>query len=227
MFNTEMSVEMQRDCDATLIPSGDKVSVQKGKPVFVDIDLETGNIDVEKIEEKITDKTKAIVPVDYTGRPADLEKIKQIADKHNLVVVEDACQALGAVYHGRKIGAISDLTVFSFHPVKSITTGEGGAILTNNGQYYKKMKSFITHGVTKGDFIGKVGGWQYDMVDLGLNYRLTDIACALGISQLKKIDTFLNKRIELVKIYNIAFDNNFSKTTATAGLELIMEALKL
>ena len=180
---------------------------QKGKPVFVDIDLETGNIDVEKIEEKITDKTKAIVPVDYTGRPADLEKIKQIADKHNLVVVEDACQALGAVYHGRKIGAISDLTVFSFHPVKSITTGEGGAILTNNGQYYKKMKSFITHGVTKGDFIGKVGGWQYDMVDLGLNYRLTDIACALGISQLKKIDTFLNKRIELVKIYNIAFEN--------------------
>ena len=175
------------------------------KPVFVDIDEKTGNIDAEKIEEKITDKTKAIVPVDYTGRPADLEKIKQIADKHNLVVVEDACQALGAVYHGKKIGAISDLTVFSFHPVKSITTGEGGAILTNNEEDYKKMKRFIKHGISRENLDKNLGAWYFDMVDLGQNYRLTDFACALGISQLKKLDQFVQKRREIVKKYNNAF----------------------
>lgn len=177
------------------------------KPVFVDVDSETGNIDAGKIEEKITAKTRALVPVDYTGRPVDLEKIIALAKKYNLVVIEDACQALGASYNNKKIGSVSDLTVFSFHPVKSITTGEGGAILTDSEEYYKKMKSFITHGITKGEFEGKAGAWQYDMTDLGLNYRLTDFACALGLSQLKKLDGFIKTRREIVKKYNLAFEN--------------------
>ncbi|MBT5263005.1 MAG: UDP-4-amino-4,6-dideoxy-N-acetyl-beta-L-altrosamine transaminase [Candidatus Magasanikbacteria bacterium] len=178
---------------------------QGAKPVFVDIDLDTGNIDVDKIEENITSKTKAIVPVDYTGRPVDLDRIREIANKHNLSVIEDACQALGAAYKGSKIGSISDLTVFSFHPVKNITTGEGGAILTNSVEYYKKMKRFITHGITKEGLDEKLGPWYFDMVDLGVNYRLTDMSCALGVSQLKRLDSFVEKRFEIAKRYNKAF----------------------
>lgn len=176
--------------------------------VLVDIDLETGNIDPALIEEKITEKTKAIVPVDYTGRPADLEKIKEIAKKYNLLVIEDACQALGAHYKGAKIGSVSDLTVFSFHPVKTITTGEGGAILTNNEKYYKRMKMFITHGVVKENFVyASPGDWYFEMQELGLNYRLTDFQCALGINQLKKADSFVAKRRKVAKVYDEAFKN--------------------
>lgn len=179
---------------------------QGAKPVFVDIDESTGNIDVDKIEEKITKNTKAIVPIDYTGRPVELAKIKAIARKHNLIVIEDACQALGAQYADKKIGSVSDLTVFSFHPVKSITTGEGGAILTDNEDYYKKMKIFITHGIVKNNFVNEPpGSWYFEMQELGQNYRLTDIQCALGISQIKRLDQFIEKRRMIAARYDIAF----------------------
>jgi len=181
---------------------------QNGKPVFVDVELKTGNINPDLIEEKITNKTKVIVPVDFAGRPVDLEKIKKIAKKYNLIVIEDACQALGASYNGKKIGSISDLTVFSFHPVKSITTGEGGAVLTNNEDYYKRIKRFITHGIEKKDFIYEPDGdWYFEMQDLGQNYRLTDFQCALGLSQLRKLNKFIEKRRLLVERYNQAFQN--------------------
>ncbi|OGH59405.1 MAG: UDP-4-amino-4,6-dideoxy-N-acetyl-beta-L-altrosamine transaminase [Candidatus Magasanikbacteria bacterium RIFCSPHIGHO2_01_FULL_33_34] len=178
---------------------------QGARPVFVDIDPTTGNMDISKIEEKITDKTKAIVPIDYTGRPVDLEKIKEIADRYNLKVIEDASQALGASFNGRKVGSISDLSTFSFHPVKNITTGEGGAILTDNEEYYKKMKRFITHGIIKENLDKNLGAWYFDMVELGLNYRLPDFACALGIRQLSKLNLFLQKRKKIVEKYDEAF----------------------
>jgi len=181
---------------------------QGASPKFVDVDSSTGNIDTKLIENALTDKTKVIAPVDYTGRPVDLEAISTIAKKNNLVVVEDACQALGAVYKGKKIGSTSDLTVTSFHPVKSITTGEGGAVFTNSEYYYKRMKMFLTHGITKENFINESPGeWYSEMQVLGMNYRLTDIQCALGISQLEKLDNFVEKRKKIANNYTESFSN--------------------
>ncbi len=185
-------------------------------PIFVDIERNTGNIHPDLIEQAVTEKTKAIVPVDYGGHPVDLEKISKIAKKHNLLVIEDACHALGAEYKNEKIGICkySDIIVFSFHPVKSITTGEGGAVLTNNKEHYEKLIMFRHHGITKDKFKFKnnlspiLGDWYYEMHLLGYNYRLTDIQCALGISQLKKLNKFIQRRREIVEIYRKAFKNN-------------------
>ncbi len=181
---------------------------QGALPVLVDVELDTGNIDVTRIEEKITKKTKALVPIDYTGRPAALEEITTLGKKYGIPVIEDACQALGATYKGRKVGSISDLTVFSFHPVKSITTGEGGAVLTDTEEYYHKMKQFITHGVTKKNFIhASEGPWYFEMQMLGQNYRLTDFQCALGISQLQRLNSFVDRRRLLAERYHHAFSS--------------------
>lgn len=191
----------------TFVASANCVIYQRGTPVFADIDADTLNIDPEEIEKKITKKTKALIPVDFTGLPVDLKEIQKIAQENNLVIIEDASHALGATYKGSKIGSISDMTIFSFHPVKHITTGEGGMITTNNKEYYERLKLFRTHGITKDkDKLLKYDGpWYYEMQELGYNYRLTDFQCALGLSQLKKIDRIIQRRREIVKKYNCEF----------------------
>jgi len=181
------------------------------KPVFVDIEMDTGNLNASKVEERITERTKLIVPVHYSGHPVDMGKIYEIAERKNLYVIEDACHALGAKYKGYKTGGCnySDMTVFSFHPVKHITTGEGGAVLTNNKDFYKKLLMSRSHGIEKRSFINKPDGdWYYEMQSLGYNYRMTDIQAALGISQLRKSDKFIDRRKEISRLYDSEFRDN-------------------
>lgn len=178
-----------------------------GTPVFADVDARTYNIDPEDIKRKITDKTRAIIAVHLAGQPCDMDEIHSIAREHNLVVIEDGAHALGSVYKGKKIGSLSDMTTFSFHPVKPITTGEGGMIVTDNESLYKKLLLFRSHGITRDDSLmnRNDGPWFYQQLDLGYNYRITDIQCALGCSQMKKLDRFLKRRKEIVARYNEAF----------------------
>lgn len=181
-----------------------------GTPVFADILPDTYNIDPEDIERKITKKTRAILPVHYTGQPCDMDEIRQIARKYNLIVIEDAAHGLGATYKGRKIGSISELTTFSLHPVKHITTGEGGMITTNDESLYEKLKLFRSHGITRESSLldnKNEGSWYYEQLSLGYNYRLTDIQSALGLSQLQKLPDFLARRREIASRYHEAFKN--------------------
>ncbi|MEW6458899.1 MAG: UDP-4-amino-4,6-dideoxy-N-acetyl-beta-L-altrosamine transaminase [Bacillota bacterium] len=182
------------------------------KPVFADIEPDTANIDVTRIENLINKRTRAIAPVHFAGQPCDIDEIHQIARRHGLYVIEDACHALGATYKGQRIGSLSDMTVFSFHPVKHIATGEGGAVLTDNPDFVHKLRMFREHGITRDAALPgstnpetEPDPWYYEMQHLGYNYRLTDIQCALGISQLKKLDGFLERRREIARTYDRAF----------------------
>lgn len=168
------------------------------KPVWCDVKLD-GNIDERFIEKLITAKTKAIVPVHFAGKPVEIDKINEIAKKHNLLVIEDAAHALGSSVNGKKVGSFSDMTIFSFHAIKPITTGEGGAVLTDNDEYAQKLRLFRSHGIRKKAF------WNSDMLSMGHNFRLTEIAAALGSSQLKKLDSFIEKRNEIAQYYDERF----------------------
>lgn len=178
-----------------------------GTPVFADVDSKTYNIDPADIERKITSNTKAIIAVHLAGQPCDMDAIHKIARKHNLLVIEDGAHALGSEYKGKKVGSLSDMTTFSFHPVKPITTGEGGMIVTDNEGFYQKLMLFRSHGITRDENLmtRNDGPWFYQQLDLGFNYRITDIQCALGCSQMKKLDRFLKRRKEIVSRYNKAF----------------------
>ncbi len=182
------------------------------KPVFVDIKKDHPIIDINEIEKRINSKTKLIISVDYAGIPVDYDKINSIAKKYSLYTISDAAHSLGSKYKNQPIGGQADLTTFSFHPVKTITTGEGGAILTNNEILYKKLLILRNHGITKNknNFINKQNihsPWYYEMQQLGFNYRLTDFQCALGISQLNKIENFIKRRKEIAHIYDKNFKN--------------------
>lgn len=178
-------------------------------PVFADIDAQTYNIDPEEIRKKITSKTKAIIPVHFTGQVCNMKEIQKIAKEYNLMVIEDGAHVLGAEYNGDLVGHISDMTTFSFHPVKHITTGEGGMIVTDSKELYDKLILFRSHGITRSkDLMEEKGAepWYYEQLELGYNYRITDIQCALGISQLAKIEGFVERRREIVEKYNKAFE---------------------
>lgn len=179
-----------------------------GTPVFVDVDPETYNIDPDNIEKCITKKTKAVVAVDFTGQAVEIKRIRDICDKYNLIFIEDAAHSLGTKYDGKPIGSWADMTEFSFHPVKTCTAGEGGAITTNDDELYKRLMLFRTHGITREqNWMDKPseGDWYYQQVDLGYNYRMTDIQAALLSSQLDKLDIFAKRRGELVRRYDEAF----------------------
>jgi len=178
-------------------------------PVFADINPNTYNISPKSIQSQITEKTKAIIAVDFTGQPADYDEIMSIAKNNKIIVIGDAAHSLGSTYKGGKVGSIGDMTMFSFHPVKHITTGEGGMITTNNEDYYEKLLQFRSHGITRDpQKLSKINEpWYYEMQELGFNYRMTDIQAALGLSQMKKLKTFIEKRREFAKIYNDAFED--------------------
>jgi len=182
-----------------------------GKPVFADINEKTYNIDPESVEEHITSATKAVVAVDYTGQAVELDRLQDICKRHNLVLIEDAAHSIGTRYNGKGIGSIADMTTFSFHPVKTITGGEGGAVLTNSEEYYQKLLLARAHGITREMSLMENeidGPWYYEQVDLGYNYRITDIQAGLIISQLDKLKMFSARRKEIVARYNEAFEKN-------------------
>lgn len=179
-----------------------------GTPVFADINPKTYNIDPTSIREKITDKTKAIVAVDFTGQAVELDEIRAICKEYNLILIEDAAHSIGTKYNGKGVGSIADMTTFSFHPVKTVTSGEGGAVTTNDEELYRKLRLYPTHGITRR--IEEMcnpsdAGWYYEQVELGYNYRMTDIQAALLISQLDKLPAFSLRRKEIVRKYDEAF----------------------
>ncbi len=201
--------------DEVIVPSmtfastANCVVFQGGTPVFADVEPDTLLVDPTSVKKKITSKTKAIIAMDYAGQPCHYNALQTIAERNGLPVVADACHALGGSYHGRKVGSLAALNTFSFHPVKPMTTGEGGMVTTNDAKLAKRMRTFRNHGIAN-DFRQRDGqnSWFYEMTDLGYNYRLSDTQCALGLSQLKKLEEFIRRRQQIASLYNQAFKEN-------------------
>lgn len=189
--------------------TGNSILHTGAKPVFVDISLPTMNLNPEKIEEKITSKTKAILPVHFAGRPCQMKQIKEIAQKRQLLLIEDAAHALEATYQGEKIGTIGDLTVFSFYVTKNLVTGEGGMITTDNDAYAEKIQTYALHGMSKGAWkrYSDEGFKHYQIIYPGFKYNMMDLQAALGIHQLQKIEKFLKRREEIWQRYDDALQN--------------------
>ena len=173
-------------------------------PIFADIDPATLNLDPERVEAAVTSRTKAILPVHFAGLPCDMDRIRAIAQPRGLRIIEDAAHALGAEWNGGRIGSLGDLTTFSFHPVKHITTGEGGMVTTDDPHLAEKLRRFRNHGIDK-QVRDRQATWRQDMVTFGFNYRLTDIQSALGISQLRRLDAGLARREAIARQYQAAF----------------------
>ncbi len=190
----------------TFMATANCIRYQGAKVVFADVDPDTLNIDPEKIKECLSPKTKAIIAVDFTGQPADLDVIRKIAQENNLIFIEDAAHALGATYKNRAVGSIADMTVFSLHPVKHVTTGEGGLVVTDNPELAERLRRFRNHGIMQDHYQRqKLGTWTYDMEEIGYNYRLPELNSVLGISQLQKLPELLMRRREIAARYGVAF----------------------
>jgi UDP-4-amino-4,6-dideoxy-N-acetyl-beta-L-altrosamine transaminase len=187
----------------TFAATTNAIIYQGATPVFVDVDPNTLLLDPVKVEKKISNRTKAIIAVDYAGHPCNYEALKSITDRYGIILVSDSCHSLGAEYKGKKVGSLADLTVFSFHPVKHITTGEGGMVVTNDTDLANRIRQFRNHGIDS-DYRQRErqGSWYYQLVDLGYNYRLSDIQCALGTTQIKKLPAFLKRRREIAEYYD-------------------------
>lgn len=188
----------------TFVATANAVVMCGGVPVFADVDPQTLLLDPHVVEEKITPRTKAILAVDYAGQPCDYTALRDIANRHGLVLMADACHALGASIEGQPVGSLADLTIFSFHPVKAMTTGEGGMVVTLHSKYAERMRIFRNHGITT-DHQQRVEKqtWEYQMVCLGMNYRLTDFQCALGLSQLEKLSEWITRRQAIASQYDL------------------------
>ena len=190
----------------TFCATANCVLYQGATPIFADVSPDTLNLDPQKVTEKLSSKTKAIIAVDYAGHPAALDELRELGKQHGALLIEDASHALGAEYHGKCVGGIADMTVFSFHPVKHLTTGEGGIVTTNDTRLAETLRRFRNHGISSDARARQGSGeWFYEMVLLGFNYRLTDIACALGLSQLEKLAANLARRREIAAQYAEAF----------------------
>ncbi|UCF95499.1 MAG: UDP-4-amino-4,6-dideoxy-N-acetyl-beta-L-altrosamine transaminase [Desulfobacterales bacterium] len=190
----------------TFAATANCVAALGGTPVVVDVHPETLLIDVAEIQKHVTARTKAIIAVDYAGQPCNYDMLHEVADRYGLHILADACHALGACFNGVRTGQLADLTVFSFHPVKHITTGEGGMVVTNHARYAEMMRRFRNHGITADHHQrSQENTWHYEVADIGFNYRITDIQCALGISQLGKLDGWLARRREIAGYYADAF----------------------
>lgn len=189
----------------TFVATANCVRYQGGTVVFADVRPDTLTLDPQQVAAAITPRTRAIVTVDYAGQPCDLDELQALAARHGLVLIEDASHALGATYRGRPVGAIAPMTTFSLHPVKHVTTGEGGMITTDDAELAARLRAFRTHGIST-DFRERerAGAWVYDMVALGFNYRLTDLQCALGLSQLPKLDDWIARRRAIATRYTAA-----------------------
>ncbi len=190
----------------TFCATANCVLYQGATPVFADVSADTLNLDPEQVAGRISSRTRALIAVDYAGHPAELDRLRALAAERGLVLIEDACHALGAEYRGKRVGGLADLTVFSFHPVKHVTTGEGGMVTTNDAKMAETLRRFRNHGISsEARQRQESGQWFYEMVLLGFNYRLTDFACALGISQLARLDANLLRRREIAARYTRAF----------------------
>lgn len=190
----------------TFCATANCVLYQDATPVFADVTADTLNLDPQEVAKKISKRTKAIIAVDYAGHPADLVALRELTAQHGLILIEDACHALGAEHAGKRVGGIADMTAFSFHPVKHLTTGEGGMVTTNDPKLAETLRRFRNHGISsEARQRQESGQWAYEMVLLGFNYRLTDIACALGLSQLEKLEANLARRRAIAACYTRAF----------------------
>jgi perosamine synthetase len=190
----------------TFVASANCVVYQGATPVFADVEPDTLLIDPLDVEAKITPRTRAIIAVDYAGQPCDYDALRVIAQRHGIGFVADACHSLGATYNFRSVGVLADLNIFSLHPVKAMTSAEGGMVTTESFETAHRMRCFRNHGVTSNHFQReRQGSWLYDMADLGYNYRLSDIQCALGLSQLRRLTGFIERRRAIARRYDEAF----------------------